>query len=64
MMKTFGLDEEKARMAIEKGFRVGALMDGSAMERLIGDSGIGARVDRMNRDIDTIVKSASEKSRV
>ena len=63
-MKTFGLDEEKARMAIEQGFRVGALMDGSAMERLIGDSGIGARVDRMNRDIDTLVKSASEKSRV
>ena len=63
MMKTFGLDEEKARMALEKGFRAGALMNGSALDRLIGESGIGARVEAMKRDVDNLAKSASEKSR-
>jgi len=62
-MKNFGLDEEKARMAIEKGFRVEALMNGSALDRFIGDSGIGARVESMKRDIDMLAKSAEEKSR-
>jgi len=62
-MKTFGLDEEKARMAIEKGFRAGVLMNGSALDRLIGESGIGARVEAMKRDVDNLAKSASEKSR-
>lgn len=50
MMEKFGLDEEKARMAIRDGFRVGDLMDGSAMDRFMDESGINARVNRMKRE--------------
>ena len=50
MMEKFGLDEEKARLAIRDGFRVGSLMDGSAMARFMDDSGINARVNRMKRE--------------
>lgn len=50
MMEKFHLDEEKARMAIRSGFRVKALMDGSAMKRFMVDSGIEARVNRMKRE--------------
>lgn len=50
MMENFNLDEEKARMAIRDGFRVGALMDGSAMDRFMDDSGINARVNRFKRE--------------
>jgi len=52
MMEKFGLDEEKAGMAIRDGFRVGALMDGSAMDRFMDDSGINARVNRMKKETD------------
>jgi len=38
-------------------------MNGSAIDRLIGESGIGARVEAMKRDVDNLAKSASEKSR-
>lgn len=60
MMEKFGLDEEKARMAIEKGFRVEALRDGSAMSRLMADAGISGRVDRMKRETTEILKHAEE----
>ena len=46
MMEKFGLDEEKAKLAIEKGFRVEALRDGSAMRQFVEDSGIAAGVNR------------------
>jgi hypothetical protein len=60
MIEKFGLDEEKARMAIEKGFRVEALRDGSAMSRLMADAGISGRVDRMKRETAEILKHAEE----
>ena len=60
MMEKFGLDEEKARMAIEKGFRVEALRDGSAMSRLMADTGISGRVDRMKRETSEILNHAEE----
>ena len=60
MMEKFGLDEEKARMAIEKGFRVEALRDGSAMSRLMADAGISGRIDRMKRETDEILNHAEE----
>ena len=60
MMEKFGLDEEKARMAIEKGFRVEAILDGSAMSRLMVDTGISGRVDRMKRETSEILNHAEE----
>lgn len=60
MMEKFGLDEEKARMAIEKGFRVEALRDGSAMSRLMTDAGISGRIDRMKRETSEILNHAEE----
>lgn len=40
MMNTFGLSEENARLAIERGFKVGALMNGEAMDWVKKESGI------------------------
>lgn len=62
MMEKFGLDEEKARLAIEKGFRVEALLNGSAKRKLMEDSGISGRIDRMKRETRTIVESSREGS--
>lgn len=59
MMDKFGLDEDKARLAIEKGFRVEALLDGSAMSRFMADSGIDGRVGRMNGDLKKSTESFS-----
>lgn len=64
MMEKFGLDEEKARMAIEKGFRVEALRDGSAMRQFVEDSGIAAGVNRVKREISKATKSSREGSPV
>ena len=63
MMEKFGLDEEKARLAIEKGFRVEALRDGSAMRQFVEDSGIAAGVNRVRREFQKSVKSSQEESR-
>ena len=62
LMEKFGLDEEKARMAIEKGFRVEALRDGSAMRMFAEDSGIAAGIDRVRKEFDS-PKSNREVSR-
>ena len=62
LMEKFGLDEEKARMAIEKGFRVEALRDGSAMRMFAEDSGIAAGIDRVRKEFDG-TKSNREESR-
>ena len=63
MMEKFGLDEEKARMAIERGFRVEALMDGSAMERFVEDSGIADGVSRVKREFRKATESSPGESR-
>lgn len=63
MMEKFGLDEEKARLAIEKGFRVEALRDGSAMRQFVDDSGIAAGVDRVNGELRKAAKSSRGESR-
>ena len=57
MMEKFGLDEEKAKLAIEKGFRVEALRDGSAMRRFVEDSGIAAGVNRVKQEFQKASKS-------
>ena len=58
LMEKFGLDEEKARMAIEKGFRVEALLDGSAKAKLMEETGISGRIDRMRRETSSIADKA------
>ena len=58
MMEKFGLDEEKAKLAIEKGFRVEALRDGSAMRQFVEDSGIAAGVNRVKREFQKATKSS------
>lgn len=63
MMEKFGLDEEKARLAIEKGFRVEALRDGSAMRQFVDDSGIAAGVGRVNGELRKAAKSSRGESR-
>lgn len=63
MMEKFGLDEEKARLAIEKGFRVEALRDGSAMRHFVEDSGIAAGVNRVKREFQKAAKSSPGESR-
>lgn len=62
MMEKFGLDEEKARLAIEKGFRVEALLNGSAKRKLMEDSGIAGRIDRMKREVRAATESSKEGS--
>ena len=57
MMEKFGLAEEKAKLAIEKGFRVEALRDGSAMRRFVEDSGIAAGVNRVKQEFQKASKS-------
>ena len=63
MMDKFGLDEEKARMAIEKGFRVEALRDGSAMGRFVEDSGIASGIARVKAEFAKSTESSREGSR-
>ena len=63
MMEKFGLDEEKARVAIKQGFRVEALRDGSAMRRFVEDSGIADGVGRVKREMGLATKEAREVSR-
>ena len=60
LMEKFGLDEEKARMAIEKGFRVEALRDGSAMRMFAEDSGIAAGIDRVRKEFNSSKPSREE----
>lgn len=62
MMEKFGLDEEKARMAIEKGFRVEALRDGSAMGRFVEDSGIAAGVGKARKEMEKATGASREGS--
>ena len=62
MMEKFGLDEDKARLAIKQGFRVEALRDGSAMRRFVEDSGIADGVGRVKREMELAAKEAREGS--
>lgn len=62
MMDTFKISEEKAREAIRKGFRVKALRDGSAKSRLLKDSGIAGRIDRMKRETKEILNHTPENT--
>lgn len=63
MMEKFGLDEEKARLAIKQGFRAEALRDGSAMRRFVEDSGIAYGIGRVKREMERAATEAREGSR-
>ena len=62
MMDTFKITEEAAREAIKKGFRVKALRDGSAKNKLMKDSGISGRIDRMKKETKEILNHSTENS--
>ena len=60
LMNVFGLDEDKARMAIEKGFRMEALNDGSAMKMLLDGAGFTGELDKLRSKTEDLKAHASE----
>lgn len=63
VMEKFRIGEREARMAISNGLRVDELRDGTASRKFMDDSGIGPRVSRMEREVDSIKVSSRAKSR-